>query len=300
MNIFNFIFFLYLWFDYYYDDTNLKVFKLVLAFVSTPSIIYEFYFVLGLRQHIFKYILVNSLYFLIPTLCDIIYRKTLDYTDLYKDDFIFKFLNFFIGCDKGHFNLYLNIDMSVIFEENEIKWNNKKQNIKRLTSIEEFLLKKNYSVIQIKRYNTDDIVPDYEDAFPKLRENNIAIFYKQEEEIFEQSKDNLYFSKIQFNNNNSWFKSNIAHRLENINNDDELVRGFKKGSMYCIKKRIYNYEDIDRLNPDDYNHLLVDIKSFDKLDKVGIYSFKTSFFKNNYYKNIIFNDKHKYFIMEKK
>lgn len=108
MNLFTLFFYVYLWIDYSttYDWTS--KFKIVIVLLSTPSIIYEIYYIVGMPLFGLKYLLNNSIDFLIPGLCDYIYKK---YNNVFiesveKNNTFMKILNFFVGCDDGHFNCY--------------------------------------------------------------------------------------------------------------------------------------------------------------------------------------------------
>jgi hypothetical protein len=229
MNLFNLIFYIYLWIDYSTTDNWTSNFKLIFAIISTPSILYELYYILGLRIYLVRYLVINSIDYLIPGLSDYLYTK---YSE--KTDTIFRF---FIGGDEGHFNCYLNFRYMSI-SENYIN------KLKELDNMEQV-----WSII------TDKC------SFVKLlnveEKKEIYIFNNRDFRYIDPPNTKNLYTNI-YESKGNLIKSNLLHKIKLKNH--MLREGFERFHT-ILRFSHYDYINIITENEIKYKNFMFTINS---------------------------------------
>jgi hypothetical protein len=230
MNLFNLIFYIYLWIDYSTTDNWTSNFKLIFAIVSTPSILYELYYILGLRIYLVKYLVINSIDYLIPGLSDYLYTKYYKKTDT--------ILRFFIGGDEGHFNCYLNFKYIEV-DKTHIDRLNALDNMKQVWSVNS-----NINCSFVKLINEKKI----EEIFIFNNRNFRYIDPPDMKNLYV----NIYESK------DSFIKSNLLHKIKLKNH--MLREGFERFHT-ILRFSHYDYSNIITENEIKYKDFMFTIKS---------------------------------------
>lgn len=237
MNLFSMIFYIYLWIDYSTTSDWTSSFKLTFAIISTPGILYEFYYILGLRFYLVKYLLNNSIDYLIPGLFDFLYEKYYDnYFD--KTDLISVVFKFFVCCDEGHFNCYLNFKYMVV-NENHMNRLEALDNMKQLWSV-----------------NSNN-----ECSFVNLRDakgiEEIYIFNNRNFRYIDPPDTKNLYENV-YESKGNFIKSNLLHKIKLRNH--MLREGFQK---FHTVLRFSHYDNIDNivLNKMKYQEFMFTIKN---------------------------------------
>jgi hypothetical protein len=230
MNLFNLIFYIYLWIDYSTTDNWTSNFKLIFAIISTPSILYELYYILGLRLYLVKYLVINSIDYLIPGLSDHLYTKYYE-----KSDSIFRF---FIGGDEGHFNCYLNFRYMSI-SENYIN------KLKELDDMEQvWSVNSNKKCSSVKLLNAEE-------------KEEIYVFNNRDFRYIDPpDTKNLYINIYESKGN--IIKSNLIHKIKLKNH--MLREGFERFHT-ILRFSHYNNISIITENEVKYKDFMFAIKS---------------------------------------
>jgi hypothetical protein len=185
----SFFFYLYLWIDYSTDESSVKNIKLTLAILSTPTVLYNLSILIRLRSWFLRYILSNTVDFILPGLREYLYYKyyglfLIDADERWYKDLLIKI----ISCDHGGMNIYNKCEL-LYYISNFEKLNNRYSLICKNIKFDSFNCDPNYDLDFLYTYSTEkieihDIIDDNDEQMVRIHKNwhtnSISNYYSVE------------------------------------------------------------------------------------------------------------------------
>lgn len=259
MNLISLIFYIYLWFDWSADDTYLKNYKLILACLSTPTIIYEVLLILMLRINCIPFLLNQSYNFIFPGFLKIIYN--LDDSNLSK---LIKKVHYpILYCDDGLFSMKGSERFTIILKYNkDIVGKHFYTNNYFLNENWEFNYINNspcFCPISVEKY-TENKIYEIKESFVFLGikygllncQSNIELAYESYKILseidinnYEEEKlENVYYIFFIIESKNEKLSKYIKAEIHSIYNIQKFPKEYKK-SFTMIKNHSISYENFD-------------------------------------------------------
>lgn len=258
---------IWLWLDWINDTSNIRFYKLILAFSTLPTCIYKIVEVLKCGKFAIPYLINHTIDVLFPGLLNYLYSKISDENNILLGTVLF--------CDKGLMNISNDFEFLIMTKHEHNYTINKKNAESKLYAI----------ILKHKRKH---------DNYADINESDIEIgglTLRCDLDLF-NNRFNFCESKIEYNSSHyiekysgNWFFIPLIHKTKKYE-----LKKFKKN--YTLKYMVYNVKNVKLGTYSIGNELILEV--FPDEDKFIVHKSEN---KDKWENNLMSQDKY-YFIYE--